>query len=146
MTSDSKNGKDTCFNLTRHFNADGKTYHRHSNLKLTTKLNSVTQQPMRAKAYYAHLRSFAMREKGGNRLVPGSDYMVDELKLPNQAPRGFGESLQKCVAWRCPDGSQLLFCWPIQAVSGQSLASNGPVAYSTDQNLVFGHVEATSNK
>ncbi|GFW66666.1 hypothetical protein TNCV_1370991 [Trichonephila clavipes] len=28
-----------------------------------------------------------MREKGGNRLVSGPDYMVDALKLPNQAPR-----------------------------------------------------------
>ncbi|GFY36635.1 hypothetical protein TNCV_28391 [Trichonephila clavipes] len=33
-----------------------------------------------------HSGSFAMREKGGNRLVPGPDYMVDALKLPNQAP------------------------------------------------------------
>ncbi|GFW37495.1 hypothetical protein TNCV_861021 [Trichonephila clavipes] len=48
-----------------------------------------------------------MQEKGGNRLVPGSDYMVDALKLPNQAPRVSGESLQTCVAWRCPDGTQL---------------------------------------
>ncbi|GFW01183.1 hypothetical protein TNCV_1764201 [Trichonephila clavipes] len=49
-----------------------------------------------------------MREKGGNHLVPGPDYMVDALKLPNQAIRGSGESLQKCVAWRCPDGTPLL--------------------------------------
>ncbi|GFS85786.1 hypothetical protein TNCV_2973291 [Trichonephila clavipes] len=28
-----------------------------------------------------------MWEKGGNRLVPGPDYMVDALKLPNQASR-----------------------------------------------------------
>ncbi|GFY01577.1 hypothetical protein TNCV_2607611 [Trichonephila clavipes] len=56
-------------------------------------------------------RSFAMREKGCNRLVPGPDYMVDALKLPNQAPRGYGESLQTCVAWRCPGGTQHLFCW-----------------------------------
>ncbi|GFU34093.1 hypothetical protein TNCV_3198991 [Trichonephila clavipes] len=27
-----------------------------------------------------------MREKGGKRLVPGTDYMVDELKLPNKEP------------------------------------------------------------
>ncbi|GFV90064.1 hypothetical protein TNCV_73451 [Trichonephila clavipes] len=56
--------------------------------------------------------SFAMCEKGGNNLVLGSDYMVDALKLPNQAPRGYGESLQKYVLWRCPDGTQYLFCWP----------------------------------
>ncbi|GFX99991.1 hypothetical protein TNCV_260271 [Trichonephila clavipes] len=87
-----------------------------------------------------------MREKGDNRLVPGPDYMVDALKLPNQAPRGSGESLQKCVAWRCPDGAQHLFCWPILAISGQSLASNGPVVGSRDLNLVFGHAEATPNK
>ncbi|GFV22825.1 hypothetical protein TNCV_4962401 [Trichonephila clavipes] len=65
-----------------------------------------------------------MREKGGNRLVPNPDHMVDALKLPNQAPRGSGESLQKCVAWHCPDGTQLLFCWPIVAVSGLSIASS----------------------
>ncbi|GFX98149.1 hypothetical protein TNCV_4907931 [Trichonephila clavipes] len=41
------------------------------------------------------LGSFAMREKGDNCLVPGPDYMLDALKLPNQAPRGFGESLQR---------------------------------------------------
>ncbi|GFV96115.1 hypothetical protein TNCV_1870761 [Trichonephila clavipes] len=28
-----------------------------------------------------------MREKGGNRLVPSPDYMVDALKLSNLAPR-----------------------------------------------------------
>ncbi|GFW69947.1 hypothetical protein TNCV_1404001 [Trichonephila clavipes] len=55
-------------------------------------------------------RSFAIREKGGNRLAPDPGYMVDALKLPNQAPRSSGESLQTCVAWRCPDGTQHLFC------------------------------------
>ncbi|GFS58347.1 putative kinetochore protein NDC80 [Trichonephila clavipes] len=35
-----------------------------------------------------HSGNFAMREKGGNRLVPGPDYMVDSLKLLNQAPTG----------------------------------------------------------
>ncbi|GFV97221.1 hypothetical protein TNCV_161901 [Trichonephila clavipes] len=87
-----------------------------------------------------------MREKGGNCLVPGPDYMVDALKLPKQAPRVSGESLQTCVAWRCPGGTQYLFCWPILAISGQSLASNGPVADSRDLNLEFGHTEATHNK
>ncbi|GFU65572.1 hypothetical protein TNCV_634951 [Trichonephila clavipes] len=87
-----------------------------------------------------------MREKGGNRLVPGPDSKMDALKLPNQAPRGSGESPQKCGAWRCPDGTQHLFCWPIVAISGQSLASNGPVVDSRDLNLVFGHAEATPNK
>ncbi|GFU56404.1 hypothetical protein TNCV_2609261 [Trichonephila clavipes] len=56
--------------------------------------------------------SFAMREKGNNSLVPSTDYMMDALKLPNQAPRGSGESLQKCMAWRYPDGTQHIFCWP----------------------------------
>ncbi|GFX59144.1 hypothetical protein TNCV_936591 [Trichonephila clavipes] len=32
-----------------------------------------------------------MREKGGNRLVPGPDYRVDALKLSNQAPRVSGQ-------------------------------------------------------
>ncbi|GFX79502.1 hypothetical protein TNCV_824911 [Trichonephila clavipes] len=74
--------------------------------------------------------NFTMREKGGNPLVPGPDCMVDALKLPNQAVRVSGESLQLCVAWRCPDGTQRLFCWSILAVSGQSLASNGLVVDS----------------
>ncbi|GFW73875.1 hypothetical protein TNCV_48641 [Trichonephila clavipes] len=72
--------------------------------------------------------------------------MVDALKLPNQVPRGSGESLQKCVAWCCPDETQHLICWPILAISGQSIASNGPVVDSSDRNLVFGYAEATSNK
>ncbi|GFV78219.1 hypothetical protein TNCV_1036871 [Trichonephila clavipes] len=87
-----------------------------------------------------------MREKSGNRLVPGLDYTVNALKLPNQAPRGSGESLQKCGAWRCPDGTQHLYFWPILAISGQSLASNGSAVDSTDLNLVFGYVEVTPNK
>ncbi|GFS81042.1 hypothetical protein TNCV_1223321 [Trichonephila clavipes] len=87
-----------------------------------------------------------MRAKGANSLVPGPDYMVDALKLPNQPPRGSGESLQKCVARRCPDGIQHLFCWRILSISGQSLASNSPVVDSKDLILVFGHAEATPNK
>ncbi|GFW34117.1 hypothetical protein TNCV_287991 [Trichonephila clavipes] len=86
-----------------------------------------------------------MREKGGNRLGPGADGIVDELKLPNQAPRVPGESLQTCVVWRCPDGTKH-FCSPIMAVSGQSLASNGPVVDSRDLNLVFGPTEVTHNE
>ncbi|GFX19269.1 hypothetical protein TNCV_3014131 [Trichonephila clavipes] len=50
------------------------------------------------------------------------------------------------MAWRCPDGTQHLFCWPILAVFGQSLASNSTVVDSRDLNLVFGHTEATDNK
>lgn len=34
-----------------------------------------------------------MREESGNRLGPNPDYMLDALKLANQAPRVFGESL-----------------------------------------------------
>ncbi|GFV64483.1 hypothetical protein TNCV_105721, partial [Trichonephila clavipes] len=90
--------------------------------------------------------SFVTRENGGNRLVPGPDYIVDALKVPNQAPRGSGESLQKSVAWRYPDGTQRLFCWPILAFSDQSLALNGRVVDSRNLNLVFGHAEATPNK
>ncbi|GFY32930.1 hypothetical protein TNCV_2876791 [Trichonephila clavipes] len=86
-----------------------------------------------------------MREKGGNRLVPGSDYIVVALKLPIHASRVSGESLLTCVVWRCPDGTPHLFYWPILAVSGQSLASNGPDDDSRDLNLVFGHTEATHN-
>ncbi|GFT24148.1 hypothetical protein TNCV_2063941 [Trichonephila clavipes] len=87
-----------------------------------------------------------MQEKGGDRLVPDPDYMMDALKLPNQGPRVSGESLQTCVAWRCPDRMQHLFCWPILAISGQSLASNGPVVDRRYLNLVFSHAEATHDK
>ncbi|GFU98132.1 hypothetical protein TNCV_1491541 [Trichonephila clavipes] len=87
-----------------------------------------------------------MLEKESNRLVPGSDCMVDVLKLPNQAPRVSDESLQTCVAWRCPNGTQHLFFWPILNISGQSLDSNGPIVNSRDLNLVFGHTEVTHNK
>ncbi|GFV99843.1 hypothetical protein TNCV_5082031 [Trichonephila clavipes] len=67
-------------------------------------------------SYYSG--SFGVREKCINRLVPGLDYMVDVLKLLNQAPR-------------------------VSAVSGQSLALSGPVIDSRDLNLVFGYEEAT---
>ncbi|GFY12504.1 hypothetical protein TNCV_1799261 [Trichonephila clavipes] len=67
--------------------------------------------------------------------------MVDALKLPNQAPRASGKSLLTCVAWRCSDGTQHFTCWPILALSGQSLASNGPIVDSRDLNLGFGHTE-----
>ncbi|GFU65155.1 hypothetical protein TNCV_4056251 [Trichonephila clavipes] len=87
-----------------------------------------------------------MREKGGNHLVPVSDYMVDALKFPNKAPRVSGKSLQTCVAWRCPDGTQYFFRWTIVPFFGQSLTTNGPVVDSRDLNLVFGHTEATHNK
>nr|GFX89595.1 hypothetical protein TNCV_72881 [Trichonephila clavipes] len=63
-------------------------------------------------------RSLAMREKCGNRFAPGPNYMVDAIKLLNQAPR----------------------------VPDQSLASNGPDVDSRDLNFVFGHMEATPNK
>ncbi|GFT08785.1 hypothetical protein TNCV_663311 [Trichonephila clavipes] len=87
-----------------------------------------------------------MREKDGNRLEPGPNYIVDALKLPNQIPMVSGESLQTCVACRSPDGTQHFFCWPILAVSSQSLASNGRVVDSRDLNLMFDHTEATHNK
>ncbi|GFT50837.1 hypothetical protein TNCV_321501 [Trichonephila clavipes] len=87
-----------------------------------------------------------MREKGVNHLVPGPDYMVDALKLHNEAPRVSSESLQKSVSWRCSDGTQHLLCCPTLAISGQSLASNGPVVDSRNLNLLFDHTEATLNK
>ncbi|GFU19518.1 hypothetical protein TNCV_4371871 [Trichonephila clavipes] len=87
-----------------------------------------------------------MREKGGNLLMLGPDYIVDALKLPKQAPRVSDETLQTCVAWRCPDGTQRLFGWPVLASSSQLLASNGRVVGTKGPNLVFGHTEATPNK
>ncbi|GFX72583.1 hypothetical protein TNCV_4061791 [Trichonephila clavipes] len=93
-----------------------------------------------------HSGSFAMPEKEDNRLVPGPDYIVDALKLPNQAPRVSEESLQTCVACRCPGGPQHFFCWPILAVSSQSPASNGPVVDSRYLNLMFDPTEAIHNK
>ncbi|GFS58589.1 hypothetical protein TNCV_111891 [Trichonephila clavipes] len=92
-----------------------------------------------------HSGRFKIREKGGNRLVPGPDYIVDALKLLIQAPRVSGESLQTCGSWRCPDGTQH-FCWPILAISSQSLASNSSVDDSRYLNLMFGHTETTHNK
>ncbi|GFV21702.1 hypothetical protein TNCV_164331 [Trichonephila clavipes] len=50
------------------------------------------------------------------------------------------------MSWWCPDGTQHLSCWPISAVSGQSLASNGLIVNSKHPNLVFNHMEATHNK
>ncbi|GFW19044.1 hypothetical protein TNCV_253741 [Trichonephila clavipes] len=87
-----------------------------------------------------------MREKNGNRLVPGLDYMVDALKISNQAPRASNESQQTFVVWRCPDGTQHLFFWPILDVSDQSLASNCPDVDSRNLNLAFGHTEANRNE
>ncbi|GFU28233.1 hypothetical protein TNCV_3762781 [Trichonephila clavipes] len=92
------------------------------------------------------MESFAMREKGGNHFVPGTDCMEDALKLPNQAPRVSGESLQTCVASPCPDGTQHLFCWPILTISVQLLASNGSVVDSRDLNLLFAPTEEMHNK
>ncbi|GFW91972.1 hypothetical protein TNCV_2152521 [Trichonephila clavipes] len=86
-----------------------------------------------------------MREKGGNLLVPGLDCMMDALKLLNEAPGVSGESLQTCVAWRCPDGMQHLCCWRILAVSGQLLALNGPVVDNRNLNLVFGNTQLIIN-
>ncbi|GFV33796.1 hypothetical protein TNCV_1686571 [Trichonephila clavipes] len=62
------------------------------------------------KTSFRKLRTFAMREKGGNHLVPSLDYMADALKFPNQTSRGSGESLKKCVDRRCPDGTQHFLC------------------------------------
>ncbi|GFU93084.1 hypothetical protein TNCV_1663161 [Trichonephila clavipes] len=87
-----------------------------------------------------------MREKDGNRFPSDPDYMMDALKLPKQAPRVSGESLRMCVTWCCHNGTQHLFCCSILAISGQSLALNGPVVDSGYLNLVFGHTEATPNK
>ncbi|GFX75034.1 hypothetical protein TNCV_1846061 [Trichonephila clavipes] len=84
-----------------------------------------------------------MPEEGGNCLVPCPDYMVDALKLPNQAPRVSGESLRTGVAWCGSDEAQHFFFWSIMSVSSQSLAPNGPVVDSRDLNLVFRHTEAT---
>ncbi|GFW69337.1 hypothetical protein TNCV_486861 [Trichonephila clavipes] len=60
-------------------------------------------------------KKFCNARKRGNRLVPGLGYMVDALKLPNQAPRVSGEPLQTCVDRRYPDETQHLFCGSILA-------------------------------
>ncbi|GFT23433.1 hypothetical protein TNCV_2016901 [Trichonephila clavipes] len=53
-----------------------------------------------------------MREKGDNRLVPGPDYMVDALKLPNHAPRVSGESLQNPAKYTVEPSWPLALFWP----------------------------------
>ena len=80
-----------------------------------------------------------MRENGGNRLVPGLDYMMDALKFPNQPLRVSGESQQICVGLRCPDGTHV-FCWRILTVSDESLVSNSSVVDNRDLYFVFGHL------
>ncbi|GFW91075.1 hypothetical protein TNCV_1759491 [Trichonephila clavipes] len=87
-----------------------------------------------------------MRENGDNHLVQGPDCIVDALKLPNQAPKVSGESLQMFLVWCCSDGTQHLFCWPILNIPGQSLNTNCPVVNSRYLNLVFGHTEKSLNK
>ncbi|GFV34049.1 hypothetical protein TNCV_309551 [Trichonephila clavipes] len=64
--------------------------------------------PARSPDIFDYQGSFPVQEKGGNHLLPGPGCMVDALKLPNQAPRVSGESLQTCVAWRWPDSKPLL--------------------------------------
>ncbi|GFX37849.1 hypothetical protein TNCV_1823061 [Trichonephila clavipes] len=61
--------------------------------------------------------------------------MVDALKLLNQAPRVSGESLQTCVAWRCPGETQHFSSWPVLTISSKLLASNGPAVDRRDLNL-----------
>ncbi|GFX05223.1 uncharacterized protein CG3556 [Trichonephila clavipes] len=91
-------------------------------------------------------KKFCNARKRCNHMVPCPDYMVDALKLSNQAPRVSGESLQTSMAWRCPDGTHHLFCWPILVISSPSLALNGPVVDSRALHLVFGPTEAAHNK
>ncbi|GFT49532.1 DUF1758 domain-containing protein [Trichonephila clavipes] len=54
-----------------------------------------------------------MQEKVGNRLVPGPNYMVDALKLPNQAPRGSGESKQNPTKYSVESSRPLVLVWPL---------------------------------
>jgi len=39
-----------------------------------------------------------------------------------------------CEAWRCPDETQFLSCWPKLGASGRLLPSDGPIADSTGPN------------
>ncbi|GFT67124.1 uncharacterized protein TNCV_782831 [Trichonephila clavipes] len=95
--------------------------------------------------YEAALKgSFAMREKEGNRLVPGPAYMVDALNFPNKLP-GFLTSQYRHV-WPGVVLMEYNTCWQLLDVSSQSLASNGPVVDNRDLNLVFRHTKVTHNK
>ncbi|GFX74196.1 hypothetical protein TNCV_2912291 [Trichonephila clavipes] len=49
---------------------------------------------------FLSVRKFCNAKKGGDRSVPDPDYMVDALKLPNQAHKFSSESLNARVAWR----------------------------------------------
>ncbi|GFV13263.1 hypothetical protein TNCV_3655831 [Trichonephila clavipes] len=68
------------------------------------------------------------------------------IKTSRPSCQRFWRVTTKCVIWRYPDGTQRIYCWPILAISGQSLASNSPVVDSRDLNLVFGYAEATPNE
>ncbi|GFU42627.1 hypothetical protein TNCV_4884741 [Trichonephila clavipes] len=86
--------------------------------------------------------SFVMQEKSNNPLVTGLDYMVDALKLPNEALRSFMGFTTCVISWRCPYGAQNLI---LLANSGRlwSIAIfKRSVVDSRDLNVVLGHTEA----
>ncbi|GFQ64933.1 hypothetical protein TNCT_81481 [Trichonephila clavata] len=78
----------------------------------------------------------------GNRLVLGLCYMVDfSIKLLEF----LAISMDVCVTWRCPDGTQSFSLLPILAAFGELLASNGSIISSRNPNLIFFYMERTYN-
>ncbi|GFX02716.1 hypothetical protein TNCV_2011601 [Trichonephila clavipes] len=85
-----------------------------------------------------------MREKGGNRLVPGPDYMcggwIKTFQLSSQNLWRVSIDVRGLALSRWNTTPLLL------ANSGQSLASNGSVVDSRYLNLMFDPTKATHNK
>ncbi|GFW14306.1 transposon Ty3-I Gag-Pol polyprotein [Trichonephila clavipes] len=89
-------------------------------------------------------------------MAPGPDYMVDALKFPNQAPRASGESLQKCVAWSCPDPTstkdaldklilqQIIFGNPSKIITDKGSAFTSTEFQNFCQDESIEHIQITT--
>ncbi|GFR33805.1 hypothetical protein TNCT_303881 [Trichonephila clavata] len=78
----------------------------------------------------------------GNRLVFGLYYMV---KFSIKLLEILAISMDVCVTWCCPDGTQSLSLLPILAAFGELLASNGSIVSSMNPNLIFVYMGRTYN-
>ncbi|GFU31701.1 hypothetical protein TNCV_1175871 [Trichonephila clavipes] len=87
-----------------------------------------------------------MREKGGNHFGAWSGLYGGGIKTFQASSQSFWRFTTDICDLALSDGTQHLILWPNLAISGQSRASNGPVADSRYLNLVIDHTEATHNK